>query len=241
MNILDDIRLAKQNGKKLLAILIDPDKITNVHALIDQLKQSPPDYLFVGGSKVDKDIFDRVIEALHSSNICPIIIFPGGYQQVNDHSDAILLLSLISGRNAEYLIGQHVKAAKTLDQYTGEVIPTSYILIDGQNKTSVQEVSQTTPISQENFELISDTVVAGKLLGHQLHYLEAGSGAKENVSVQIINNIRSKTPHPLIVGGGIRNAETAKELWDAGADIIVVGNGFEDRSSLLSELKLAQH
>lgn len=241
MNILNDIRKAKQDGKKLLAILIDPDKVTNVSKLVDQLNENPPDYLFVGGSKVDKDVFDHIIEALHGAKICPVIIFPGGYQQVNDHSNAILLLSLISGRNAEYLIGQHVKAAKTLDQYSGEVIPTSYILIDGKNKTSVQEVSETTPISQDNIDLISDTLVAGKLLGHQLHYLEAGSGAEKHVSIDIINKISKQTPNPLIIGGGIRNAETAKAIWDAGADIIVVGNGFEDRSSLLQELKLAQY
>lgn len=239
MKILEQIKTAQQKKKKLLAILIDPDKVENIQALIAQLRKNPPDFLFVGGSKVDKFRFDDIIEKLQSADISPLVIFPGDYQQVNNNADGILLLSLISGRNAEYLIGQHVKAAKLLDQFSGEVIPTSYILLDGKNKTSVQEVSQTVPISQDNIDLICDTIVAGKLLGHQIHYLEAGSGAKETVAVKIVEAVKRKTHHPLIVGGGIRDAATAKLLWEAGADIVVVGNGFEDRSALLSELKLA--
>lgn len=239
MNILEKIKAAQRKEKKLLAILIDPDKVKNIQILITQLRQAPPDFLFVGGSKVDKIRFDDIVEKLKSANISPVVIFPGDYQQVNDKADGILLLSLISGRNAEYLIGQHVKAAKVLDQFSGEVIPTSYILLDGKNKTSVQEVSQTVPIQQENIDLICDTIIAGRLLGHQAHYLEAGSGAKETVAIEIVKAVKQKTNHPLIVGGGIRDAATAKLLWQSGADIVVVGNGFEDRSALLEELKLA--
>lgn len=237
MSLLEHIKQRKEAGKKLLAILIDPDKVNNFDTLISNLTQSPPDLIFVGGSVVEKEKFDQVIESLYNSKICPVIIFPGGYEQINTSSDAILLLSLISGRNPEYLIGQHVKAAQTLNEYPKEIIPTSYILIDGKNSTSVQEVSETTPISQSNIDLIVDTVIAGKLLGHQIHYLEAGSGALEHVSSQIIREVAKATQNPIIVGGGIRNAEAAKKIWDAGADLIVVGNGFEDKSSLLVELK----
>lgn len=234
--MLNYIRTSKAAGEKRLAILVDPDKVVDIQSLTKTLLQYPPDLILVGGSKVEKPVFDRVAAALHQANVCPIVIFPGDYQQVSNHSDAVLLLSLISGRNPEYLIGQHVKAARTLDAYPGEVIPTSYILLDGKNHTSVQEVSNTTPIPQDNLNLIIETVLAGKLLGHQLHYLEAGSGAHTPVETEIVKHVLEVTPHPVIVGGGIRNAETARQLWAAGADLLVVGNGFEENPLLLKEI-----
>lgn len=237
MNLLNHINDQRKQGKKLLAILIDPDKVVDVKVLIDSLKQYPPDLIFVGGSRVDKETFDQIIKSIYDAKICPVVIFPGDYKQVNDNSDAILLLSLISGRNPEYLIEQHVKAAKTLDSYKGEVIPTSYVLIDGNRQTSVQEVSKTKPISQENIDLICDTIIAGRLMGHKIHYLEAGSGANNPVSVDIVKSAKEVTDNPIIVGGGIKDIETAKSVWNAGADLIVVGNGFEDKVSFLQELR----
>ncbi|MCB9189802.1 MAG: geranylgeranylglyceryl/heptaprenylglyceryl phosphate synthase [Flavobacteriales bacterium] len=236
MKILEYIRQAKKEQRKLLAILIDPDKISNTDVLISSLKSYPPDLIFIGGSSVEKSQFDLVIEAIYKNNICPVIIFPGDHKQVSDYSDAILLLSLISGRNPEYLIGQHVKAAQTLERYNGDVIPTSYVLVNGFQRTSVQEISQTEPLNPNDIDLIVDTVIAGKLMGHQLHYLEAGSGAKKSIPSLVIKSVSACSPHPIIVGGGIRDIETARDIWQAGADVIVVGNGFEDRPSLLEEL-----
>lgn len=236
MKILEYIRAAKSEGRKLLAVLIDPDKVSDPLQIIEHLKRFPPDLIFVGGSVVNPEDFEFVISCIYNSNICPTVIFPGNYNQISDHSDAILLLSLISGRNAEYLIEQQVKSADRLENYPGDIIPTSYILIDGQKKTSVQDVSQTKPISQDNSNLIRQTLLAGKFLGHQLHYLEAGSGASIPISTKIIQEIKSLTPHPIIVGGGIRQVDTARQLWNAGADIIVVGNAIESNPNFLADL-----
>lgn len=240
MKILDYIVTCKKERKKLLAILIDPDKINDTEKLIGQLKQFPPDLIFVGGSQLDKVDFDRVIDSIFAAKICPVLIFPGAHDQISDQSDALLLLSLISGRNPEYLIGQHVKAAKRLSAYSGDIIPTSYLLIDGNRETSVQQVSETNPINQDDINLICDTIAAGKFLGHQLHYLEAGSGANQSVSTDIISNVTTHSSHPIIVGGGIKDANAAIDIWKSGADIIVVGNGFEDSGSLLEKLLLAK-
>jgi putative glycerol-1-phosphate prenyltransferase len=240
LNILNQIKEAKVNGEKLLAILVDPDKVGNEAKLVAHLTASPPNYIFVGGSRLETAAFKSVIKVLHEAKICPVIIFPGDQEQISDDSDAILLLSLISGRNPEYLIGQHVAAAQRLSKYKGEIIPTSYILIDGNKNTSVQQVSQTKPISQMDSELIINTILAGKFLGHQLHYLEAGSGANSSVSPEIVNQVSSVTPHPIIVGGGIRTAKSANEIWSSGADLIVVGNGFEERGELLKDIKSIQ-
>lgn len=237
MNLLEYIKEAKKVQRKLLAILIDPDKVLDSAILISKLRKFPPDLIFVGGSRVEKQSFDLVIETISNAKISPVVIFPGDYEQINDCADAILLLSLISGRNPDYLIGQHVKAAKALAQFKGDVIPTSYLLIEGGKRTSVQEISQTEPMDPADLSLIRDTVIAGRLLGHQLHYLEAGSGAKKSVSLEIIETIKNCTSHPIIVGGGIRDPATAEKIWQAGADVVVVGNGFEDRPSILEEFR----
>ncbi|CAG5078485.1 Geranylgeranylglyceryl phosphate synthase [Parvicella tangerina] len=224
----------------MLAVLVDPDKVSDVNLLIQHLTNHTPDFIFVGGSEVEKKRFDEISSALFNVKLCPVIIFPGSHEQINAYAHGILLLSLISGRNPEYLIGQHVKAAKSLTSFPGLVIPTSYLLIDGMNSTSVQQVSETEPISQDNLDLILDTVIAGQFMGHQLHYLEAGSGAKATVSSEIVRRVKDISTQPIIVGGGIRSAEQASKLWEAGADILVVGNGFEEKVVLLEELKKVQ-
>lgn len=238
MSILKDIQLAKKEGKKLLAILVDPDKVDDSTDLISNLKSNPPDYIFVGGSIVKKDDFNRVINELHVASICPVIIFPGDEEQISNSSNAILLLSLISGRNPEFLIDQHVRAAKKLKRYSGEIIPTSYILVNGGNVTSVQKVSQTTPIDPSDEELIVSTAIAGELLGHQLTYLEAGSGAFNTVPQRIVRNVVQNTEIPLIVGGGIKSVSQAEKIWNAGATLIVVGTAFENNPQILSDLGL---
>lgn len=240
MKILQNIQEAKARGKKLLAILIDPDKQMNLDAILEQMRSTPPDMIFVGGSEVSVHDFQQMIQTLHGASIAPVVIFPGDATQIDPSSDALLLLSLISGRNPEYLINQHVKAAKNLQNYAGEIISTSYILIDGGKETSVQRVSQTHPISTLDIEQIENTLIAGAFIGHQLHYLEAGSGAIHHIPSEIIQKATQSSQKPIIVGGGIRQATTAKELWQAGATVVVVGTAFEEDEKILPSFDLAK-
>lgn len=228
--------------KKMLALLIDPDDVVADGALErakGKLEQSPPDFIFVGGSVIIKGNLDKTIEALKSINFIssvPIIIFPGDCSQLSVYSDATLLLSLLSGRNPEYLIGQHVKSAIKLRQLKQEIIPTAYLLIDGGAVTSVQSVSNTLPIPSNNIDLVVSTALAGEQLGMKMIYLEAGSGAAHSVPDLMIRKVKEIVDLPLIVGGGIRSAKAARNIWKAGADLIVVGNGFITNPALLQSL-----
>lgn len=236
MNILAQIQQAAKSNQKQLAILVDPDDVDSIEMLIDKLKVSPPDYIFVGGSVIVKDNFDEVVSELKKANIAPVVLFPGDKSQISKDADGILLLSLISGRNPEYLIGQHVSAAPVLKKWGKEIIPTSYLLIEGGNVTSVQKVSQTTPLSQDNVEYIRNTALAGEQIGHQLVYLEAGSGANLEVSQEIIKTVYKTLTIPVLVGGGIRTAEKAKQAWQSGATVVVIGTAFEKGELDLDEL-----
>lgn len=220
---------AKQNKQKLLAILLDPDKINfnTLEQTCQKIKQSGATHIFVGGSTVVDGLTEKVVLAIKQYISLPIVLFPGGYNQITSYADALLFLSLISGQNPEFLIGQHIKAAPILSEMNLEVIATSYILIDGGNDTTVARVSQTKPICKSDLELIYATALAGEFLGHKLTYLEAGSGAKYSISPKIVQKIGSKLSHPLIVGGGIRSISEIKKIHDAGADIVVIGTAFE--------------
>ncbi len=236
MNILNDIKQAYKVNQKLLAILVDPDDVFDTVKLCEDISVFPPDLILVGGSTIEKNNFHEVVSVLKNLNVAPVVLFPGDVSQISETADAILLLSLISGNNPEYLIGQHIKAAPILKKWGKEIIPTSYILIDGGRETSVQRVSQTVPIAQNDIEIIMNTALAGSQMGHQLVYLEAGSGAKNHVEVAIISNLYKELNIPLIVGGGIRNTQTAKMLWDAGATVLVVGTAFENDAISIKEL-----
>ena len=236
MKVLDFIKDNFQKGKKLLAILVDPDDVENLQDLISRLRNHPPDIILVGGSIIKKSNFHDVVDALKLSNIAPVLLFPGDFSQVSFNADGVLLLSLISGRNPEYLINQHVKASMVIKEWGGEIIPTSYILIDGGNTTTVQKVSQTSPMKQNDLQSILATALAGQQLGQQISYLEAGSGAKINVDVGIIKAVRSELNIPIIVGGGIRNVQKAREVWVNGATIVVIGTAFENGDINLAEL-----
>lgn len=227
MNILKKIQEAALDDRKQLAILVDPDDVDNVGVLISRLKTNPPDYIFVGGSVIVKNNFDSVVTSLKNANIAPVILFPGDRSQISQDADGILLLSLISGRNPEYLIGQHVLAAPMLKKWGKEIISTSYLLMDGGNLTSVQKVSKTVPINQSEKDLIVNTAMAGCQIGHQLVYLEAGSGANNQVGDRIIAEVAYNVEVPIIVGGGIRSAKSASLAWNSGATIVVIGNAFE--------------
>lgn len=215
--------------EKLLAILIDPDCFNNDEVQLF-LKQIPKEttHLFVGGSTVVNTATEATVEALKKKSSLPVFLFPGDYSQITNKADALLFLSLFSGRNPEYLIGQQVKAVSELKKSSLEVISTGYILIDGGNISAVERVSGTKPMSQNDIEAIVNTALAGEYLGAKLIYLEAGSGAKNAVSTSIIKAVKEAISIPLIVGGGIKTAAQKQEAYNAGADLIVMGTAFED-------------
>lgn len=223
MAVLTDILAARREGRKLLALLLDPEK-----ADLEKLPLSGsylPDYVFVGGSTGGN--CDAFVAALRRRTSVPIVLFPGSALQFSPAADALLFLSLLSGRNAETLVGQQVRAARAVRRSGIESIPMGYILIDGGKETAVQRVTHTQPIEQSDIVQIVDTAIAAELLGKQLVYLEAGSGAVTPVDADIIRAVRKNTHIPLIVGGGIRTTEQMTNAFGAGADMVVIGNHFE--------------
>ncbi|OAZ05210.1 geranylgeranylglyceryl/heptaprenylglyceryl phosphate synthase [Flavobacterium succinicans] len=228
-NIYQDILLAKKENHKLLAILLDPDKIdlNAVPALIQKVTNAPVTHVFIGGSHVTNNIIDELILKIKSSCELPIVLFPGNPSQISIHADGILFLSLLSGRNPDFLIEHQVKAAPILKKTDLEIIPTSYLLIESGNETAVARVSKTTPISRIDVEAVCNTAMAGEMLGHQLIYLEAGSGAKQSVPLEMIREVAKNTSIPLLVGGGITSLLGIQNAYDAGADVVVIGTAFE--------------
>ncbi|MGL2987430.1 geranylgeranylglyceryl/heptaprenylglyceryl phosphate synthase [Flavobacterium sp. RSSA_27] len=229
-NIYQDILLAKKEKRKLLAILLDPDKISlkEVPLLIDKIITSPATHVFIGGSHVTHNIIDELILLIKSSCELPIVLFPGNPSQISIHADGILFLSLLSGRNPDFLIEHQVKAAPILKKTDLEIIPTSYLLIESGNETAVARVSKTTPISRIDVEEVCNTAMAGEMLGHKLIYLEAGSGAKQSVPLEMIREVAKNTTIPLIVGGGITSLLGIQNAYEAGADVVVIGTAFEN-------------
>ncbi|MFV0471324.1 MAG: geranylgeranylglyceryl/heptaprenylglyceryl phosphate synthase [Paludibacteraceae bacterium] len=214
-------------GKKMIAVLLDPDKC--VGTVFDKIQmlldKNHPDFIFIGGSKTINSTNDLILALQHIP--VPKILFPGDASQFSPAADAVLFLSLISGRNTDYLIGQHVSSAKNIKKSAVEVIPTGYILIDGGVDTAVKRISNTTPIAADDIETCISTALAGELLGLQLTYLEAGSGAANPVSAKMIAATKYELSHPLIVGGGIKTEQHLKSAFSAGADLAVIGNLFE--------------
>ena len=237
-SVYTKILSSKKKGKKLLAILLDPEKIdlSTISETIKKINEKKIDFIFVGGSTVKNGITDIVVQKIKLLTTISIVLFPGDYSQITNRAEAILFLSLLSGRNPEYLIEQHIKSVPLLQNSKLEIIPTGYILIEGGVKTAVQKVSKTHPISQNKIEEITNTACAGMLMGNKLIYLEAGSGAKAPVSKEIINSVNQKINVPLIVGGGIKTKKQLEIAYNNGADLVVIGNGFEENSSLLFQL-----
>lgn len=223
-NILSD----SLREKKHLAILIDPDKFTISEAEIF-LQTIPKEttHLFVGGSTDANGYTQETVKALKNHSSLPIILFPGDYTQITKYADAILFLSLLSGRNPEYLIGQQLKAVDKLKEAALEIIPTGYILIDGGNQSAVARVSKTEPLSQKDSLTIINTALTGQFMGAKLIYLEAGSGAIKPVNSNIISQVKKAINIPLIVGGGIKTEAQKQAAFKAGADMVVMGTAFE--------------
>ncbi|MEO7977400.1 geranylgeranylglyceryl/heptaprenylglyceryl phosphate synthase [Flavobacterium sp.] len=230
LTIHQQILHAKKNGQKLLAILLDPDKIVweNFGHLLSKINESPATHIFVGGSIVESSLIEDLIKQLKQNTDLPVIIFPGDPSQISREADAILFLSLLSGRNADYLIEYQVQAAPILKKTNLEVISTGYILIESGNETAVARVSKTKPLNRENLDLALATAQAGEMLGNKLIYLEAGSGAKQAVPLEMIQLIAQNIEIPIIVGGGIVNLQGIQKAHNAGADLVVIGTAFEN-------------
>jgi putative glycerol-1-phosphate prenyltransferase len=228
-SIFNQILRAKSNNQKLLAILIDPDKVIweSLEYLINKINQSPATHIFIGGSLVETNRIDELIIRLKQKINLPIVLFPGNPSQISKEADAILFLSLISGRNPDYLIENQVKAAPILKKTQLEIIPTAYLLIESGIETAVERISKTKPLERNNLDLLLATAQAGEMLGNKLIYLEAGSGAKMAVPLEMIDLVSKNTEIPLIVGGGIVNLLGIQNAYDAGADLVVIGTAFE--------------
>lgn len=228
-NIYQEICLAKSNKQRLIAILIDPDvvEIEILNKLIPQIINSPATHIFVGGSLVETTHLDQLIQFLKVNLSLPIILFPGHPSQISSFADGILFLSLLSGRNPDYLAEHQVNAVPYLSKSNLEIISTAYLLIESGSETAVERISQTKPLDRNNADYVAQTALAGQYLGHQLVYLEAGSGAKSAVPLEMIKQVSNSISIPLLVGGGIRTKKGIYEAFEAGADLVVIGTAFE--------------
>jgi phosphoglycerol geranylgeranyltransferase len=239
MSLLKNLQEKQKVGKKSIAVLLDPDKVEDpakLQYLINLANENCVDYFFVGGSLITTTNLSDVIKQIKKNVNLPVIIFPGNSIQIDAHADAILFLSLISGRNPELLIGQHVIAAPILRNTKLEVIPTGYMLINSGKMTSVAYISNTIPIPEDKYSLAACTAMAGEMLGLQTIYLDAGSGAEREVNMKMISAVRRAINVPLIVGGGINSSAKAINALTAGADMIVVGNVLEKDPDMLTEI-----
>lgn len=242
-NLYQKIYEDRQQKNKLFAILIDPDKASpkNLDLILNNSIQAKPDLFLVGGSLLTEDGLPDCIKRIKEKSDIPVVLFPGSMQQINKNADALLFLSLISGRNPDLLIGHHVISAPILKKSGLEIISTGYILVESGSPTTVSYISNTTPIPGNKNEIAVCTAIAGELLGFKLIYMDGGSGAKTPISCSMIKAVSSNINIPLVVGGGINTPEKAMENCIAGADIIVVGNALEREPALMHEISDAIH
>jgi putative glycerol-1-phosphate prenyltransferase len=232
-------QLAKKKGLKQCALLIDPDKAADgyLEGLAQQADRARPDYLLVGGSLLTEGAMAPALEKCRSLfPQCPLVLFPGNTLHIHPAADAVLFLSLISGRNPEYLIGQQVQAAPLLRKTRLEVVPTGYMLVDCGKTTTAHYMSNTLPIPYDKPELAACTALAGQLLGMHLVYLDGGSGAPKPVAPAMIAQVAQWLEIPLWVGGGIREADQAATAYQAGADCLVIGTAVENQTDTLSAI-----
>jgi putative glycerol-1-phosphate prenyltransferase len=243
-SILHTLQTNQTTGKKHLAVLVDPDSIAQESDLVTLCRlsnEAQVDFILVGGSLMTNGFFERCISIIKQETSIPVLLFPGDVMQVSKHADAILFLSLISGRNPDLLIGKHVVAAPMLKKSGIEVIPTGYMLIDGGKTTSVSYMSNTTPIPSQKSSIAACTALAGEMLGLKITYMDAGSGAHETIPTKMIAAVREQVTGPIFVGGGIATKEAAVAACSAGADVVVVGNAFEKNPELVKQLSAAIH
>lgn len=239
LELLEKFYNRKDRGIKSFAVLIDPDKIGSKEDCLTLIKLSEKhkvDFFFVGGSLITSSNLSHVIKLIKVNSAIPVVLFPGSNMHIDDAADGLLFLSLISGRNAELLIGQHVVAAPILKKARLEILPTGYLLIDSGSQTTASYMSNSSPIPHDKCAVAACTAMAGEMLGLKLIYLDAGSGAKNPVTAKMISSVRNAVKTPLIVGGGINTVDKAMNALDGGADVIVIGNGIEKNPNLLIEV-----
>ncbi len=237
--ILETLNKRRVAGLKSFALLIDPDKINdsgNLIKLVNIAVENKIDFFFVGGSLLTGNNLHHVVKLIKGHSKLPVILFPGSTMHIDVSADAVLFLSLISGRNPELLIGQQVIAAPILKRSSLEILPTGYLLIAADNHTTVSYMSNTVPIPADKYSVAVCTAMAGEMLGLKLIYMDAGSGAKYPISPRMIASVRKSIDVPLIIGGGINSVEKALNSLKAGADMLVVGNGIEENPNLLIEV-----
>ena len=238
MKIIEQIRNSKKNNKKIISILIDPDKTTEdkLTSTIKLCNLNKIDLIFFGGSLINSTTSEHYLRLIKKNSKIPIILFPGTNTKISNGADGFLLLSLISGRNPNFLIGKHVEEAFKLKKSSLEIIPTGYILVGNEKNTAVSYISNTTPIPSEQLDIGAATAIAGELLGFQLIYLEAGSGSKNCVNENMILNVSKNIDCPLIVGGGLNTIEKIELAFENGADIVVIGNAVEKNQNILNQI-----
>jgi putative glycerol-1-phosphate prenyltransferase len=241
--IYNSLAEKKKQGKKSFAVLIDPDKVNTptLDELIELSASAKVDYFLVGGSLVISNHLDECVKHIKQNSDIPVILFPGSPSQISKYADALLYLSLISGRNPELLIGQHVVSAPFVKQSGLEIMPTGYIVIDGGAPTTVSYISNALPVPADKNEIAMCTAMAGEMLGMKLIYMDAGSGAKRSITESMIKIVADHIEAPLIIGGGILQPEKAYLNCKSVADVIVVGNAIEKNSSLIKEMSAAIH
>lgn len=242
-SIYSSLSEKKRAGQKSFAVLIDPDKVNNER--IDQLVRlavdSEVDYFLVGGSLVVSNYLDECLIRIRENCSIPTVLFPGSPSQISKYADALLYLSLISGRNPELLIGQHVVSAPAVKKSGLEIMPTGYMVVDGGAPTTVSYISNASPLPSDKNEIAVCTAMAGEMLGMRLIYMDAGSGAKRPITESMIEQVSNSIQVPLIIGGGIIHPEKAYRNCQSGADVIVVGNAIEKDPTLIREMAAAVH
>ena len=236
--IYNQLEQGRKERVKKFAILIDPDKMRLEHIteIVKRGNAAEVDYFFVGGSLILQNVLDQVVQYISNHSDIPCVLFPGNSFQISTKADAILFLSLISGRNPDLLIGHHVLTAPYLRESNIEVLSTGYMLVDGGVDTTARYISNTQPIPRDKDEIAVATAIAGEMLGLRLLYLDAGSGAKNSIPEKMITAVRNAVEIPIIVGGGIRTAAEAKSKLEAGADVVVIGNAIEKSPELITEI-----
>lgn len=231
--LLTQLTEYKSYDRKAFAVLLDPDHLTKIDmaAFVHRAESCGVDLFFLGGSLMVDGEIDEAAKSLKALSDIPVLLFPGSIQQITSEADGILLLSLISGRNPELLIGQHVIAAPKLRKSGLEILPTGYMLIESGAPTTAHYVSNSLPIPHNKPAIAACTAMAGEMLGLKLIYMDGGSGAAKSISSEMIAAVSKHVDLPVIIGGGIRSVEDAERVWDAGADILVIGNALEEAES----------
>ena len=240
LHTIIETKLAKK--QKLFSVLIDPDKqnFSELLKTIETCNDSKIDFFLVGGSIITKGNIDNTVHAIKENSNIPVILFPGSHSHLSNKADGILFLSLISGRNPEFLIGNQFRATPLLKESNLEIIPTGYILVNSGNTTTAIKVSETPPIEYSESELAATTALTGQYLGQKLIYIDGGSGAQRPISAEMITKTKETLEIPLIIGGGITSPSVARSIYHSGADIIVIGNGAEEKRSLIHEISIVR-